>query len=215
MSELISAFDNPAAYFAAARFMLSVAQIAQLPDNTAAEVAFVGRSNAGKSSALNLLCQQKQLAFSSKTPGRTQLLNFFQLPNNNRLVDLPGYGYAQAAKDQQQRWGKLINDYLSNRSSLKGLVLLMDCRHPLKPQDQQFLEWAQHYQLPVMVLLTKADKLTKNQAARQLLLTGKTLQPYGLARLQLFSTLYKIGVESCRSQILDWLFADTAPVLTD
>jgi GTP-binding protein len=201
--------DNPLAYFSAAKFMLSVGQISQLPEDAGAEIAFVGRSNAGKSSALNLLCNQKQLAFSSKTPGRTRLLNFFQLPDEKRLVDLPGYGYAQAAKNEQQVWAKLINDYLQYRTSLRGIVLLMDCRHPLKEQDKQFIDWAQHYQIPLMALLTKADKLSKNQAARQLWATGKTLEPYKLDRLQLFSTLNKIGIDSCRAQILEWFKAQS------
>ncbi len=204
--------DNPLAYFSSAKFMLSVGQISQLPDDNGGEIAFVGRSNAGKSSALNLLCNQKQLAFSSKTPGRTRLLNFFQLQDGMRLVDLPGYGYAQAAKNEQQVWAKLINDYMKYRASLCGVVLLMDCRHPLKPQDQQFIEWAKHYHYPLMVLMTKADKLSKNQAARQLWTTGKLMEPFGLDRLQLFSTLNKIGVDSCRSQLLDWFSAKKSAI---
>jgi GTP-binding protein len=204
--------DNPLAYFGAAKFMFSVGQISQLPEDGLGEIAFVGRSNAGKSSALNLLCNQKQLAFSSKTPGRTRLLNFFQLPDGMRLVDLPGYGYAQAAKNEQQVWAKLINDYMKYRASLCGVVLLMDCRHPLKPQDQQFIEWANHYHYPLMVLMTKADKLSKNQAAKQLWSTGKLLEPFTVDRLQLFSTLNKIGVDSCRSQLLDWFGAKKSAI---
>lgn len=205
-----SSDDNPLAYFAAAKFMLSVGQISQLPHDSGGEIAFVGRSNAGKSSALNLLCNQKQLAYSSKTPGRTRLLNFFQLPDGMRLVDLPGYGYAQAAKNEQQVWAKLINDYMQYRVSLCGVVLLMDCRHPLKPQDQQFIEWANHYGYPLMILMTKADKLSKNQAARQLLAAGKMLERFAVERLQLFSTLNKIGVDTCRAQLLQWFNAKAA-----
>ena len=141
---------------ARARFLTSAAQLSQLPAADRPELAFAGRSNAGKSSALNVLCGQRQLARVSKTPGRTQLLNFFELPQG-RLVDLPGYGFARAPKDLREAWGGLIEGYMTTRECLRGLVVVMDARHPLTPFDRMMLEWAGAQALRCHVLLTKAD----------------------------------------------------------
>jgi len=154
--------------FNQARFLTSAAAMRGLPPDEGREVAFVGRSNAGKSSAINRLCARRSLARTSSTPGRTRLLNFFALDDNAliRLVDLPGYGYAKAPKSEQAKWAKLIEAYLANRQSLTGLVLLADSRLPLKPPDEQLLDWSRASELPTLVLLTKADKLSRNERAR-------------------------------------------------
>jgi len=146
-------------------FLKSVAQLDQLPSDKGAEVAFIGRSNSGKSTAINSITGKKGLAKTSKTPGRTQLLNFYQINEHIRLVDLPGYGFANVPQDKKTNWEKTIADYLRIRKSLKGLIITMDIRHPLKDRDQAMLAWASHYQIPVYILLTKADKLTRHQAA--------------------------------------------------
>ena len=154
--------------FNQARFLTSAAAMRGLPPDEGREVAFVGRSNAGKSSAINRLCARRSLARTSSTPGRTRLLNFFALDDDAliRLVDLPGYGYAKAPKSEQAKWAKLIEAYLANRRSLTGLVLLADSRIPLKQTDEQLLDWSRASELPTLVLLTKADKLSRNERAR-------------------------------------------------
>ena len=179
-----------------ASFLISATQLSGCPEDSGAEIAFVGRSNAGKSSAINKLCNQNKLAFSSKTPGRTQMLNFFGLPEEKRLVDLPGYGYASTSKSNQKQWSYLINDYLKYRESLKAVILLMDCRHPLKDQDLQFLNWCSGCSLPVLGLLTKADKLSNNQSKQQLMKTKKSLKQSDLKiELALFSSTKGTGLE--------------------
>ncbi len=187
-------------------FLKSAAQLSQLPKDQGAEVAFIGRSNSGKSTAINSITGKKRLAKTSKTPGRTQLLNFFQIDEHIRLVDLPGYGFANVPNDIQANWEKTIANYLKTRKSLKGLVITMDIRHPLKSQDQAMLAWVSHYQIPVYILLTKADKLTRNQAANTLKLTLQQLAilncPY---EIQIFSATKSIGIESARLRILTWL----------
>lgn len=187
-------------------FLKSVAQLDQLPKDQGAEVAFIGRSNSGKSSAINLITGKKGLAKTSKTPGRTQLLNFFQINDRQRLVDLPGYGYAKVPSDKKEEWGKTISSYLKLRKSLKGLVITMDIRHPLKERDQAMLTWALHHQIPLYILLTKADKLTRNQAAHALKQTKQQLTSLSKDwRVQIFSATTPIGVEMARRVILDWL----------
>lgn len=187
-------------------FLKSVAQLDQLPKDQGAEVAFIGRSNSGKSSAINLITGKKGLAKTSKTPGRTQLLNFFQINDRQRLVDLPGYGYAKVPSDKKEEWEKTISSYLKLRKSLKGLVITMDIRHPLKERDQAMLTWALHHQIPLYILLTKADKLTRNQAAHALKQTKQQLTSLSKDwRVQIFSATTPIGVEMARRVILDWL----------
>jgi GTP-binding protein len=164
-------------------------------------VAFAGRSNAGKSSALNRICGQKQLARVSKTPGRTQLLNFFGLPGA-RLVDLPGYGYAKVPPEVRRDWGKLVTGYIEVRENLRGLVLIMDCRHPLTDFDRQMLGWAAAQRLPCHILLTKADKLTPSVARKTL---GEVTRALPLlhadATSQLFSAETGEGVEQARTVV--------------
>jgi GTP-binding protein len=191
--------------FGDARFLLSVAQLQQLPQPDLPEVAFAGRSNAGKSSALNALCGHKGLARVSNTPGRTQLLNFFELPAA-RLVDLPGYGFANVPLEVRRQWGPLITGYLRQRESLRGIVLIMDIRHPLTPFDRQMLSWAQDGARPVHILLTKSDKLSPG-AARQVLksVQQKLSELKAPPSLQLFSAQTKAGVEEARGKLLGWL----------
>lgn len=187
--------------FASPRFLLSAAQLAQLPAPDRPEIAFAGRSNAGKSSALNALCGSRALARVSKTPGRTQLLNFFELPAA-RLVDLPGYGYAAAPLDAIAEWGRLVSRYIETRDCLRGLVLIMDARRPLTPSDRQLLAWAAAQDLPCHVLLSKSDKLAAN-AARTTLRTVQRELP-GVS-VQLFSSTAKSGVEEARETLRAWL----------
>ncbi len=187
-------------------FLKSCASLAQLPPDIGAEVAFVGRSNAGKSSALNTLVGIKKLAKVSNTPGRTQLINLFAIDEKKRLVDLPGYGYAAVPYDIKLRWQETLARYLETRQSLKGLMLLMDARHPLKELDENFLRWSAKRSLPVHVLLTKADKLSQNTAAqtlKEIIAALPTLHPQ--ATIQLFSSPHKIGLDQAQKQLLQWL----------
>lgn len=185
-------------------FLKSAAQLSQLPDDTGSEVAFVGRSNAGKSSALNTLTRTRNLARTSKTPGRTQLINLFTLDETRRLVDLPGYGYAQVPMEIKLRWQKTLALYLEKRQCLKGLVLLMDIRHPLKEFDINMLDWAQHCQLPIHILLTKADKLTRGAQHNSLHSVKKALSEYNAVSVQLFSSLSRLGLEELEAKLDEW-----------
>ncbi|MDE2150073.1 MAG: YihA family ribosome biogenesis GTP-binding protein [Gammaproteobacteria bacterium] len=197
---------------AQARFLLSAARLAQLPDDPAAEVAFVGRSNAGKSSALNALCAQKSLARVSKTPGRTQLINLFALPGGERLVDLPGYGYAAVPEPLRRSWRALAGGYVERRATLRGLVLLMDVRHPLTPLDRQLLTLAGTAGRPVLALLTKADKLGRGARAATLRAVGAELDP-AAATVGLFSVPEGLGQAAARNWIAARLgLAQTAAV---
>lgn len=190
----------------AATFLTSAAKVSQCPDDIGFEVAFAGRSNAGKSSAINTLTNQRALARTSKTPGRTQLINFFDIDDSRRLVDLPGYGYAKVPIHMKDEWGKLIDNYLRQRDSLKGMVLMMDVRRPLTEFDQQMIDWCGHTGLPVHCLLTKADKLKFGKAKSQLLGVQKALAPMdGLATAQLFSSLKRTGLETAFARIGGWL----------
>jgi len=159
-------------------FLKSANDKKQLPPDIGAEVAFGGRSNAGKSSALNAITGFKRLARTSKTPGRTQLINFFQLDPQRRLVDLPGYGYAKVPDAIKFHWEKILSEYIMQRQSLKGIVLLMDIRHPLKPLDWQMIEWGLSQQLPLHILLTKADKLKRGASVNTFLKLKKELSGY-------------------------------------
>ena len=149
-------------------FLTSAANISQLPADNGIEIAFAGRSNAGKSTALNILTNQKNLARTSKTPGRTQLINLFEVETNCKLVDLPGYGYAAVPEKMKLQWQKSLGEYLQKRECLQGVVILMDIRHPLKDLDQEMILWAVQAELPVLLLLTKADKLSQSNRSKQL-----------------------------------------------
>lgn len=187
-------------------FLTSAAQLTQLPPDKGSEVAFIGRSNSGKSTAINAITGIKGLARASKTPGRTQLLNFFQITEEQRLVDLPGYGYAHVNAQRKQDWEAVISDYLQTRHSLKGLIITMDSRHPLKERDESMLSWAVHYQIPVYILLTKADKLTRQQSLKVLKETQQQLITLNNNSIvQLFSATKGTGLEAAQRTILNWL----------
>lgn len=199
-------FNMQNTFFQRTDFLLSVASLTQLPIDAGCECAFVGRSNAGKSSALNAITGIQGLAKTSKTPGRTQLLNFFTVNEHARLVDLPGYGYAQVPAAVRDKWQALLQHYFAERRSLTGLVLIMDSRHPLTPYDRQMLDFAQQYQLPVHVLLTKADKLSRQAAQRVLQEVQRALQQSsGSVSIQLFSATKRYGIEEARQQLIKWL----------
>jgi len=192
--------------FAPARFLMSAAQLAQLPRDEVAEIAFAGRSNAGKSSALNTLCGARALARVSKTPGRTQMINLFELPVPGRLADLPGYGYARVPEAVRKQWGALVGGYIERRDNLRGLVMLMDVRHPLTPLDQQMLDWAQAHARRVHILLTKSDKLGRGAAGNALNAVRKALAPAGeRVSVQLFSALNGSGTEPAREVLAELL----------
>ncbi len=197
--------------FQNARFYISAHKLSDLPAAHGVEIAFAGRSNAGKSSALNTLANHNRLAFVSKQPGRTQLINFFSLnpdsDNNQFLVDLPGYGYAKVPESVRNHWQAVLSAYLTERESLFGLVLVMDSRRPLTPLDRQMLDWFCPSGKPVHVLLTKADKLSRNEANQTLFKTRKELtQCWGEnVTVQLFSSLKKQGVEETEKIIGPWL----------
>ncbi|STX39898.1 ribosome biogenesis GTP-binding protein YihA/YsxC [Legionella feeleii] len=191
--------------YAQASFLKSAARVEHLPADEGFEVAFAGRSNAGKSSALNCLTGIKQLARTSKTPGRTQLINLFSLDDQRRLVDLPGYGYAQVAQQVKQDWQKNLAHYLEVRQCLKGLVLLMDCRHPLKDLDKMMIDWALDRQLPVHILLTKADKLSRSDVKNTVIKVRRHYQLMEeLITVQAFSSLKKEGVDELITKLNEW-----------
>lgn len=195
--------QNP---FHSAVFQKSAARLNQAPADQGGEVAFAGRSNAGKSSALNAITGQKSLARTSKTPGRTQLINFFDVTERVRLVDLPGYGFAKVPPEVKAQWEKHLTAYLEHRESLVGLILLMDVRHPLGNYDQQMLSWCQQANLPTHILLTKADKLKRGAAQNSLLKVRRDLQSlHPHASVQLFSALDGTGLDAARKQLKDWL----------
>lgn len=191
-----------------ATFLLSAPTLNELPHDQGIEVAFIGRSNAGKSSALNTITGLKGLARTSKTPGRTQMMNLFSLDENRRLVDLPGYGYAKVPLAVKHRWQKYINEYLQKRDCLKGLILIMDIRHPLKEYDQQCLEWAFQSNLPTHILLTKADKLSRGAAINTLIEVRKAIAHMDSTTVQLFSSLNRTGLEEALLQLDNWYCAE-------
>ncbi|MCX8748571.1 YihA family ribosome biogenesis GTP-binding protein [Snodgrassella sp. B3088] len=197
--------------FRHARFYTTVNHLKDLPD-TRAEIAFVGRSNAGKSSAINTLTNHTRLAYVSKTPGRTQHINFFELTNGGYMVDLPGYGYAQVPEAVRRHWVSLLGDYLQTRTQLIGLILIMDARHPLKELDKQMLDFFAVTNRPLHILLSKADKLSKNEQIKTLACVRKALQPYIVRQqvsVQLFSSLKKQGMEEVNQIAASW-FAQNA-----
>ena len=183
-----------------ARFSQSASKLKNCPPDQGIEIAFAGRSNAGKSSAINSITNNKKLARTSKTPGRTQLINFFTLSTPGvRLVDLPGYGFAKVSLDLKSEWGKHLDDYLRNRASLAGLVLIMDIRKPLTDFDQMLLEWSSSCQLPTLILLTKSDKLKFGPAKQTMLQVKKQLEDHqSLEDVLLFSSLKKSGIKESR-----------------
>lgn len=184
---------------------MGAAELGQLPPDEGVEVAFAGRSNAGKSSALNAITDQKSLARTSKTPGRTQLINLFMINDECRLTDLPGYGFAKVSKDQKAQWQKTLSRYLHERQCLKALVVIMDIRHPLKETDKEMVQWAVNAGIPVHVVLSKADKL-KSGARKSALLAAKKR----LVRIseeitaQVFSATSKLGLQELIEQLASW-----------
>ena len=186
-------------------FITSAPDIRHLPEDEGIEVAFAGRSNAGKSSALNRLTNQKSLAKTSKTPGRTQLINLFKVDENCHIVDLPGYGFAQVPLELKKKWQKSLGEYLQRRDCLKGLVVLMDIRHPMKDLDQQLIYWAVESGIPVQVLLTKADKLKSGARKAQLLSVRESALGFGgYVSVDVFSSLKGIGVDQLRRKLDEW-----------
>ncbi|WP_423187828.1 ribosome biogenesis GTP-binding protein YihA/YsxC [Alishewanella sp. d11] len=191
-------------------FLTSAPDIKALPADVGIEVAFAGRSNAGKSSALNTLTRQNSLARISKTPGRTQLINTFTLAENKRLIDLPGYGFAKVPLAVKEKWQKSLSEYLEKRQSLKGIVVLMDIRHPLKDLDQQLIFWAVQSNLPVLILLTKSDKLGPGARNKIVLEVREAAMAFmGDVRVQAFSSLNKYGLAEFE-QVLDGWFNNSA-----
>ena len=203
--------DQRIVHYNSARFNKSAAKLHQCPEDIGAEVAFAGRSNAGKSSAINTLTNNGKLARTSKTPGRTQLINFFDLNLEGvRLVDLPGYGYAKVPVEMKVHWQKHLGEYLEKRQCLQGVVLVMDIRHPMKEFDQMMVEWCENSQMPLHVLLTKADKLKKGPAQSTMLKLRKELQAVlgDLVTVQTFSALKKQGVDQLRNRLDHWLLPE-------
>lgn len=190
------------------RFLVSAASIRQCPPDSGCEIAFVGRSNAGKSSAINALCERRNLAKSSKTPGRTQLLNFFSVSGAGRLVDLPGYGFAKTAQHRRRQWEQLIERYLQVRRSLRGIVLVMDIRHPLKTGDVQLIQWCQAAEVQCLLLLTKSDKLSYGAARSTSLSVASELAPIEPPIVP-FSAVKRQGIEPLREALERW-WADPA-----
>lgn len=194
---------NPA--YHQAKFINSAPRLQDAPPDQGMEIAFAGRSNAGKSSAINTLVQQNALARVSKTPGRTQLLNFFEIDAQRKLVDLPGFGYAKVPLALKRDWQKMMESYLKNRQALCGIVLVMDIRHPLTEFDWQMVEWCEHTHLPLHILLTKADKLKFGAAKNTLLKVQKDLSQVSVVvTIQLFSALSKIGIDDVHQMLDEW-----------
>jgi len=201
--------DSAQINFQKATYLTSAPSIKQCPEDTGAEVAFAGRSNAGKSSALNTLAQQNKLARTSKTPGRTQLINFFGIDPGVRVVDLPGYGFAKVPERMKREWQKNMSQYLEERKSLKGLVLVMDIRHPLSEFDRMMCDWAYEVEMPVHILLTKADKLKRGPAQSTKLIVQKEMKHLGdLLTIQTFSSLKKDGADILRTQLSKYLLGE-------
>ena len=198
-----AATPNP---YARACFRMSAAQLSQLPLDGWPEAALVGRSNAGKSSAMNVICQQNGLARVSKTPGRTQLINLFDVDDRARLIDLPGYGFAQVPIAVRNAWGQLVGGYVEKREVLKGIIVVMDIRHPLTELDIQMLEWCRDRLLAAHVLLTKADKLSYGAAKNTLLKVQRELKDFDPnMSAQMFSATAKTGVDEVRAKLNEWL----------
>jgi len=208
-----------------ARFFTTVNHLRDLPATARPEVAFAGRSNAGKSTAINLLCNQKQLAFASKTPGRTQHLNYFSVGPADEpagyLVDLPGYGYAEVPEASKTHWETLLSTYLRARSQLSGLILMMDSRRPLTDLDRRMIEWFAPTGKPIHALLTKCDKLTRQESVVALRTAKKGLDEYrnegyqGALSAQLFSALKRIGLDEAHAVIESWIAPDPVQIAAE
>ncbi len=197
-------------FYRQARYTISATKLHELPTDQGIEVAFAGRSNAGKSSAINTITDIKSLARTSKTPGRTQMINFFALDETRSLVDLPGYGYAKVPEQVKLRWQATLGKYLETRRALQGLMIMMDVRHPMKEFDIQMLEWAQAANLPTHILLTKSDKFKSGAAKSAQLQVERKLREQSLnATVQLFSSLKRTGKETAITKLNDWFFPDT------
>ena len=198
-----------AMHYNQATFVTSAANLAACPPESVAEVAFAGRSNAGKSSAINAITNQTRLARISKTPGRTQLINFFGLAEGRFLVDLPGYGFAKVPLSVKNKWQEELEKYLRRRQVLCGLILLSDIRHPLKDFDRMMIDWAVQSGLPLHLLLTKSDKLKRGAAQNTLLAVQKELKVFDNVTVQLFSSLKNDGVTEVRGKLDEWLGDET------
>lgn len=199
----------PAMHYNQATFVTSAANLAACPPESVAEVAFAGRSNAGKSSAINAITNQTRLARISKTPGRTQLINFFGLAEGRFLVDLPGYGFAKVPLSVKNKWQEELEKYLRRRQVLCGLILLSDIRHPLKDFDRMMIDWSVQSGLPLHLLLTKSDKLKRGAAQNTLLAVQKELKSFDNVTVQLFSSLKNDGVTEVRAKLDEWLGDET------
>lgn len=192
-----------------AHYTISATQLSELPSDIGIEVAFAGRSNAGKSSAINTISGNKSLARTSKTPGRTQMINFFNLDEGRALVDLPGYGYAKVPEKMKIRWQQTLGKYLETRQALRGLMLMMDIRHPLKEFDIQMISWANHANLSVHILLTKSDKLKRGAAMATMHTVNAELKKRNLeASAQLFSSLKNTGKDEAIQKLDSWFLVD-------
>ena len=189
-----------------AKFILGVHDLTGLPPEGLPEIVFSGRSNAGKSSAINQITDQNKLAFTSKTPGRTQQINYFEVSPYGFLVDLPGYGYAKVPIEMKNHWNHTLGQYMRQRQTLSGLILIMDARHPLKELDYQLLDYWLPSSQPVHILLSKSDKLSRQEGNKVLAAAKKALNSYPLqCSVQLFSALKKQGIEEARNKIEEWL----------
>jgi GTP-binding protein len=208
--------SSTAIHLSKATFILSAPDIRRLPADSGIEVAFAGRSNAGKSSALNTLTNQRSLARTSKTPGRTQLINIFEIAENKRLVDLPGYGFAKVPMEMKKKWQKALGEYLEKRECLKGLVILMDIRHPLKDLDMDLIQWAADGDLPVLALLTKSDKLSQGKVSSQVHFVKKELAALNAdIKVQSFSSLKRTGSEQADKVICEWFQDENIQALSE
>jgi len=197
--------------FSQAVFVASVAKLSDLPGEGPPELVFAGRSNVGKSSAINALAKRKRLAFFSKTPGRTQTINFFDLGGQARLVDLPGYGYARVARSVRDQWDALVGGYLRTRASLAGVVVIMDARHPFMPHDLAMLDWVAPRRLPLLILLSKSDKLSRAERKATLeSARGRMRESGGAGEILLFSSVSGEGVDEARDMLEKWLPAPLA-----
>lgn len=202
-----SSNTNP---FRVARYLMGAAKLAQLPPDEGVEVALAGRSNAGKSTALNAITDQKSLAKTSKTPGRTQLINLFMIDELNRLTDLPGYGFAKVSKDQKAEWQKTLSRYLQERQCLKALIVFMDIRHPLKETDKQMVQWAVTANIPVHVVLSKADKLKSGARKAATASAKKRLNRISESiTVQAFSATSKLGLDELITKLASWYNFET------
>ncbi len=198
------------------KFLISAPDISHLPEDTGIEIAFAGRSNAGKSTCLNVLTGQKNLAKTSKTPGRTQLINLFEVAEGCKIVDLPGYGYAAVPKAMKDKWQKALSIYLEKRECLKALVILMDIRHPLKDLDQHMIGWAVQSGLPVLLVLTKADKLSQKAQNQQVKMVREAILPFGgEIYVEFYSGLKKTGIAKVRKYLDKWFLEDIFETLNE